>query len=44
MFNKRQDGRLIKSTYPLYKIIPYLMKTRNDSQVYYEDKIEIEKL
>ena len=44
MFNKRQDGRLIKSTYPLYKIVPYLMKTRNDSQVYYEDKIEIEKL
>lgn len=44
MFNKRSDGRLIKSTYPLYKIIPYLMKTRNDSQVYYEDKIDIEKV
>lgn len=44
MFNKRYDGRLIKSTYPLTKIVPYLMKTRNDSQVYYEDKINIEKI
>lgn len=44
MFNKRNDGRRIKSTYPLTKIIPYLMKTRNDSQVYYEDKIPIEKI
>lgn len=44
MFNKRYDGRLIKSTYPLTKIIPYLMKTRNDSQVYYEDKVYIEKI
>lgn len=44
MFNKRYDGRLIKSTYPLTKIIPYLMKTRNDSQVYYEDKVYIDKI
>jgi len=44
MFNKRYDGRLIKSTYPLTKIIPYLMKTRNDAQVYYEDKVYIEKI
>lgn len=44
MFSKRSDGRHIKSTYPLYKIIPYVMKTRNDAQVYYEDKIDIERL
>jgi len=44
MFSKRYDGRLIKSTYPLTKIIPYLMKTRNDSQVYYEDKVYIDKI
>lgn len=44
MFNKRYDGRLIKSTYPFHKIMPYLMKTRNDSQVYYEDKIYIDKV
>ncbi|MBR5227262.1 MAG: 2-oxoglutarate dehydrogenase [Clostridia bacterium] len=44
MFKKRSDGRLIKSIYPLCKIMPYIMKTRNDSQVYYEDKICIEKV
>ena len=44
MFRKRSDGRLIKSTDPIMKIIPYLMKTRNDAQVYYEDKVYIDKI
>ena len=44
MFGKRYDGRRIKTLSPFYKIIPYIMKTRNDSQVYFEDKICIDKL
>ena len=44
MFGKRYDGRRIKTLAPFYKIIPYIMKTRNDSQVYFEDKICIDKL
>ena len=44
MFGKRYDGRRIKTLSPFYKIIPYIMKSRNDSQVYFEDKICIDKL
>lgn len=44
MFNKRADGRKIKTLNPFYKMIPYIMKTRNDSEVKYEDVISIEPL
>lgn len=44
MFGKRADGRVIKTLDPFYKMVPYIMKTRNDAQVFYEDKIPIDNL
>lgn len=44
MFNKRYDGRQIKTLNPFYKMVPYLMKDRSDAQVFYEDKIAIDNL
>ena len=35
MFGYRSDGRKIKNIPPLFKIIPQVMRTRADSQVYY---------
>ena len=37
MFSKRADGRVIKKIDPLNKIMPYIMKSRNDSMNMYED-------
>ena len=41
MFGKRADGVRIKNLNAFYKIIPYIMKTRSDSQVFFEDKIDL---
>ena len=41
MFGHRSDGRKIKSLPPLFKIIPQVMRTRSDSQVYYDYDIPI---
>lgn len=38
----RYDGRRIRSLEPFYKIIPYIMKSRTDSQNFFEDKIDLE--
>jgi hypothetical protein len=38
---RRSDGKLIKDLSPLRRIIPYLMKGRNESIVYYEDIIDL---
>lgn len=35
MFGYRSDGRNLKSIPPFFKIIPQVMRTRGDSQVYY---------
>lgn len=35
MLGYRSDGRKIKNIPPFFKIIPQVMRTRNDSQVYY---------
>ena len=35
MFGDRSDGRKLKSIPPFFKIIPQVMRTRGDSQVYY---------
>lgn len=35
MFGYRSDGRKLKSIPPFFKIIPQVMRTRADSQVYY---------
>ena len=38
----RYDGRLIRSLDAFYKIIPFIMKKREDAQVYFNDKVEID--
>ncbi|NTV90783.1 MAG: 2-oxo acid dehydrogenase subunit E2 [Clostridiales bacterium] len=40
-FGDRYDGRRIRTANPFYSIIPYIMKTRVDSQNYFDDRIEI---
>lgn len=40
----RFDGRLIRTIDPFYKIIPYIMRTRVDAQVYFEDKMDIDNI
>ncbi len=40
-FGDRYDGRLIRSINPFYRIIPYIMKTRVDSQNYFDDRFDI---
>lgn len=39
----RYDGRLLKSLDSFYKIIPFIMKTRDDALVYFDDKIDIDR-
>lgn len=41
MFGYRSDGRKLKSIPPFFKIIPQVMRTREDSQVYYSYDIPI---
>ena len=41
MFGFRSDGRKLKSIPPFFKIIPQVMRTRGDSQVYYNYDIPI---
>src|SRR5690554_1969883 len=42
-FGDRYDGRALKKVDPFYKIIPYIMKSRVDAQVYFDDKIILDK-
>ena len=39
MFGHRADGRKIKNIPPCFKVIPNIMLTRNDSQVYFKQDI-----
>jgi hypothetical protein len=39
MFGRRSDGKKIKTIDPIFKVIPCIMKTRNDSQVYFKQDI-----
>ena len=41
MFGYRSDGRKLKNIPPFFKIIPQVMRTRGDSQVYYNYDIPI---
>lgn len=43
-FGDRYDGRLIRSKDPFFKIIPYVMKKRIESQVFFEEKLDISKI
>jgi len=42
-FGDRYDGRILKNIDPFYKIVPYIMKSRVDAQVYFDEKIYLEK-
>ena len=44
MFGFRSDGRKIKTTGPLFKLIPLLMKKRSDAHVYYKQELPIKPL
>lgn len=39
MFGFRSDGRKIKNVPAFFKVIPSIMLTRNDSQVYFKQDI-----
>lgn len=39
MFGKRPDGRLIRTLEPIQRVMPYIMKERNDALNMYEDVI-----
>lgn len=41
-FGDRYDGRLIRSEDPFFRLIPYIMKYRTDSQVFFDDVIELD--
>ena len=40
MFGKIPDGRVVRNIEPLQMIMPYIMKTRNDSMNMYEDTFD----
>lgn len=40
-FGDRYDGRRLRSLDPFLKIIPYIMKNRMDSQIFFEEKVDI---
>ncbi len=44
MFGFRSDGRKIKTTGPLFKLIPLLMKKRSDAHVFYKQELPIKAL
>ena len=41
MFGRRSDGRKIKNVEPIFKILPTVMKERNDSQVLFKQDIPL---
>jgi len=43
-FGDRNDGRRLRKLSPIFAVSPYLMKTRNTSQNFIEDHIEITKM
>lgn len=44
MFGFRSDGKKVKDLPPFFKLIPHIMKTRSDSQVYYSEDVPIANL
>ncbi len=42
-FGDRGDGYRLRKIDPFFRIIPYLMKERNDAQVYFEERIYLDK-
>ena len=44
MFGLRCDGRKLKTLDPLFRVIPHVMKERNDAHVYYTEELPIKAL
>ncbi len=42
-FGDRYDGKLLKKMDPFFRIVPYIMKSRVDAQVFFDDKIILDK-
>lgn len=40
-FGDRYDGRLLRSLNPFYKLVPYILRTRTDSQNLFDEKFDI---
>lgn len=43
-FGDRKDGYRLRNTQSVFAVMPHIMKTRSDSQVYFDEYIEIEEL
>lgn len=43
-FGDRNDGRRLRSLSPIFAVSPYIMKTRNTSQNFIEDHIEVSEM
>jgi len=41
-FGDRKDGYRLRKADPFFRIIPYIMKTRSDSQVFFKDTVYLE--
>ncbi len=41
-FGDRKDGYLLRKIDPFFRLIPFLMKERNDAQVFFEDRIYLD--
>ena len=44
MFGKRSDGKELKNVSAFFRIMPCIMKERDDSQVYFNEDIAIKKI
>ena len=44
MFGLRSDGRKLKTLDPIFRVIPHVMKERNDAHVFYTQDLPIKKI
>lgn len=44
MFGRRSDGKELKNVSPFFRIMPCIMKERDDSQVYFDQDLVIKKM
>lgn len=44
MFGFRSDGKKVKNVSLIFRVIPHIMKTRNDSQVYFSQDVPIKSM